>query len=332
MCSCIEDVVVVVGVLIKIVFCVFNNELNVCVEICDCVLVVVVWLGYKFNLLVCSLVGQCLYVLVLVYNNLLCNYLMEIQNGMLEVCYVYYYNLILGLVGIGWMILFDFVVLFENLCLDGVVLILLLIDDVVVLFYLEEYEIFFISIVLCYLDGCIGVCMDEIIVVVELIGYLVVQGYWCIVYIKGLCVYGVCQWWYVGYCKVFKDVGIVYDFMLVVNGEFLFEFGVVVVNVLFDLDLLFIVIFVVNDDMVVVVFCVVGQCGLCILCDLLVCGFDDMFIVGYIYLVLIIVWQFILVMGQFVIEQFIECICLFEGGCMVMVDYVVLICELICVL
>ena len=175
--SRIEDVAAIAGVSIKTVSRVLNNEPNVRVETRDRVLAAVSRLGYKPNLSARSLAGQRSYALALVYNNPSRNYLMEIQNGMLEACHAHHYNLILGPVGIGRRTLPDLAALFENSRPDGVVLIPPLTDDAVVLAYLEDNEIPFSSIAPRHPEGRIGVRMDETTAVVELIGHLVAQGH-----------------------------------------------------------------------------------------------------------------------------------------------------------
>ncbi|WP_422505862.1 LacI family DNA-binding transcriptional regulator [Stenotrophomonas sp. GZD-301] len=325
--SRIEDVAAVAGVSIKTVSRVLNNEPNVRVETRDRVQAAVARLGYKPNLSARSLAGQRSYALALVYNNPSRNYLMEIQNGMLEACHAHHYNLILGPVGTGRTTLPDLAALFENSRPDGVVLIPPLTDDAVVLSYLEEHEIPFTSIAPRHPDGRIGVRMDETTAVVELIGHLVAQGHRRIAHIKGPRAHGACQWRHAGYRKALKDAGIDYDPTLVVSGEFSFESGVVAANALLDLDQPPTAIFAANDDMAAAVFRVAGQRGLRIPRDLSVCGFDDTPIAGHIYPALTTVRQPTSAMGQLATEQLIERIRSPEGGRMVTVDHAVLIRE-----
>lgn len=99
------------------------------------------------------------------------------------------------------------------------------------------------------------------------------------------------------------------DFNWVKCGFFVFECVVEVVEeMLLFFDWLM-VIFVVNDEMVFVVYFVVSKLGLWILEDLLVVGFDDVLIVQIIWFILIIVVQFYEEMICVAVEKLI----VFEG-------------------
>lgn len=325
--SRIEDVAAVAGVSIKTVSRVLNNEPNVRAETRDRVLAAVARLGYKPNLSARSLAGQRSYALALVYNNPSRNYLMEIQNGMLEACHANHYNLILGPVGTARRTLPDLAALFENSRPDGVVLIPPLTDDAVVLAYLEEHDIPYASIAPRHPEGCIGVRMDETTAVVELIGHLVAQGHRRIGHIKGPRAHGACQWRHAGYRQALRQYGIEYDPALVVNGQFSFESGIDAANALLDLAEPPTAIFAANDDMAAAVFRVAGQRGLRIPRDLSVCGFDDTPIAGHIYPALTTVRQPTAAMGRLATEQLIDHIRSPEAGTMITVDHAVLVRE-----
>lgn len=325
--SRIEDVAAIAGVSIKTVSRVLNNEPNVRAETRERVRAAVARLGYKPNLSARSLAGQRSYALALVYNNPSRNYLMEIQNGMLEACHAQHYNLILGPVGIGRQALPDLSALFENSRPDGVVLIPPLTDDPVVLAWLEQNGIPFASIAPRHVEGRIGVRMDETTAVVELIGHLVAQGHRRIGHIKGPRAHGACQWRLAGYRQALRAAGIDYDPALVVNGQFSFESGVGAANALLDLAQPPTAIFAANDDMAAAVFRVAGQRGLRIPRDLSVCGFDDTPIAGHLYPALTTVRQPTSAMGQLATEQLIERIRSADGGRMVTVEHAVLVRE-----
>ncbi len=325
--SRIEDVAAVAGVSIKTVSRVLNHEPNVRAETRERVMAAVTRLGYKPNLSARSLAGQRSYSLALVYNNPSRNYLMEIQNGMLEACHAHHYNLILGPVGIGRHTLPDLSALFENSRPDGVVLIPPLTDDAVVLDWLEEQEIPYSSIAPRDPDGHIGVRMDETTAVVELIAHLVAQGHRRIAHIKGPRAHGACQWRHAGYRQALRAAGIDYDPSLVVNGQFSFESGVTAANALLDLPEPPTAIFAANDDMAAAVYRVAGQRGLRIPRDLSVCGFDDTPIAGHIFPALTTVRQPTSSMGTIATEQLIERIRAAKGGRMVTVDHAVLVRE-----
>ena len=175
--SRIEDVAAAAGVSMKTVSRVLNNEPNVRDEMRQRVMAVVEKLQYRPNLSARSLAGQRSYVIALVYNNPSRNYLMEIQNGMLEACRDNHYNLVLAPVGASRQRkVDDLKVVFEHFAPDGVVLIPPLTDDPVVLEFLEANHVAFACIAPKHPDGRIGVMMDETAAVRELMAGLVAQG------------------------------------------------------------------------------------------------------------------------------------------------------------
>lgn len=325
--SRIEDVAAVAGVSIKTVSRVLNNEPNVRAELRERVRAAVQRLGYKPNPSARSLAGQRSYALALVYNNPSRNYLMEIQNGMLEACHAQHYNLILGPVGIGRQTLPDLAALFENARPDGVVLIAPMTDDAVVLAYLEQHAIPFTCIAPRQPAGRIGVRMDETTAVVELIGHLVAQGHRRIGHIKGPRAHGACQWRLAGYRQTLRAAGIAYDPALVVGGQFSFESGIAAAHALLDLPAPPTAIFAANDDMAAAVYRVAGLRGLHVPRDLSVCGFDDTPIAGHIYPALTTVRQPTSAMGRLATEQLIDRIRSPQAGRMVTVEHAVLVRE-----
>lgn len=322
--SRIEDVAAVAGVSIKTVSRVLNNEPNVRAETAARVRAAVQQLGYRPNLSARSLAAQRSYALALVYNNPSRNYLMEIQNGMLEACHAQHYNLILGPVGAGQRSRPDLEALFENSRPDGVVLIPPLTDDPVVLAYLEHNGIPFSCIAPRNPDGRIGVRMDETTAVVELIGRLVAQGHRRIGHILAPRGHGARQWRQAGYRKALRAAGIDYNPALVVKGQFSFESGIAAANALLDLDTPPTAIFAANDDMAAAVYRVAGQRGLRIPRDLSVCGFDDTPIAGHIYPALTTVRQPTSQMGRLATEQLIDHLRAHDAGQMITVEHAVL--------
>lgn len=319
--SRIEDVAAVAGVSIKTVSRVLNREPNVREQTRERVLAAVARLGYKPNLSARSLAGQRSYALALVYNNPSRNYLMEIQNGMLEACHAQHYNLILGPVGTGRRTLPDMTALFENSRPDGVVLIPPLTDDEVVLSYLEEHDIPFACIAPRHPEGRIGVRMDETTAVVELIGHLVAQGHRRIAHIKGPRAHGACQWRYAGYRQALRQAGIAYDPALVVNGQFSFESGVDAANLLLDMDEPPTAIFAANDDMAAGVIRAACERGLAVPRDISVCGFDDTPIARHIYPALTTIRQPTSEMGRLATLQLLARIRAADAGGMVHVEH-----------
>lgn len=72
--------------------------------------------------------------------------------------------------------------------------------------------------------------------------------------------------------------------------DFECEGGYEVFNCMLEKGLLFSLIFVLNDMMVMGVFNVVYEKGICIFEDVFIMGYDDIYIVCFMFLVLIIVY------------------------------------------
>lgn len=325
--SRIEDVAAAAGVSIKTVSRVLNKEPNVREETQARVLQVVARLGYKPNPSARSLAAQRSYALALAYNNPSRNYLMEIQSGMLEACHANHYNLLLGPVGIGRHALPDLATMFENSRPDGVVLIPPLTDDPVVRSYLDSHDVPYSCIAPRNADGCIGVRMDETTAVVELMRHLLALGHRRIGHIKGPLTHGARQWRHAGYRQALREAGIAYDPMLVVNGRFSYESGIVAANQLLDLEQPPTAIFAANDDMAAAVFRVAGERGLRVPRDLSVCGFDDTPIASHIFPALSTVRQPTAAMGRLATQQLIDRIGASGAGRMITVEHAVLVRE-----
>ena len=305
--SRIEDVAAAAGVSMKTVSRVLNNEPNVRDEMRQRVMAVVEKLQYRPNLSARSLAGQRSYVIALVYNNPSRNYLMEIQNGMLEACRDNHYNLVLAPVGASRQRkVDDLKVVFEHFAPDGVVLIPPLTDDPVVLEFLEANHVAFACIAPKHPDGRIGVMMDETAAVRELMAGLVAQGHRRIGHIKGPPAHGACQWRFKGYREALRRAGIEYDEDLVVQGAFSFESGIEGGNRLLDLKRPPTAIFAANDDMAAGVIRAACERGLAVPRDISVCGFDDTPIARHIYPALTTVRQPTREMGRLAASELLK--------------------------
>lgn len=323
--SRIEDVAAAAGVSMKTVSRVLNNEPNVRDEMRQRVMAAVEKLQYRPNLSARSLAGQRSYVIALVYNNPSRNYLMEIQNGMLEACRDNHYNLVLAPVGASRQRkVDDLKVVFEHFAPDGVVLIPPLTDDPVVLEFLEAHDVAFACIAPKHPDGRIGVMMDETAAVRELMAGLVAQGHRRIGHIKGPPAHGACQWRFKGYREALRRAGIEYDEDLVVQGAFSFESGIEAGNGLLDLKRPPTAIFAANDDMAAGVIRAACERGLVVPRDISVCGFDDTPIARHIYPALTTVRQPTSDMGRLATMQLLARIRATDAGGMVQVEHEVL--------
>src|SRR3546814_16389050 len=97
----IEDVAAAAGVSMKTVSRVLNNEPNVREETRERVLDAVARLQYRPNASARSLAGPRSYVIALVYDNPSRNYLLDIQDGVLDACHATSYHRVLPPVGKG---------------------------------------------------------------------------------------------------------------------------------------------------------------------------------------------------------------------------------------
>lgn len=322
--SRIEDVAAAAGVSMKTVSRVLNHEPNVRDETRDRVMQAVEKLQYKPNLSARSLAGQRSCVVALVYNNPSRNYLMEIQNGMLEACRANHYNLVLAPVGSGKQRAADIKGLFEYFGPDGVVLIPPLTDDNVITEYLEASEVPFACIAPRNPQARIGVMMEETAAVQELIAGLISLGHRRIGHIMGPRSHGACQWRYAGYREALRKAGLVLDATLVTQGEFSFESGMSGANLLLDLADPPTAIFAANDDMAAGVIRAAGERGIVVPRDLSVCGFDDTPIARHIYPALTTVRQPTSEMGRLATLELLDRIRTAGAGRMVHVEHTLL--------
>lgn len=144
-------------------------------------------------------------------------------------------------------------------------------------------------------------------VVVELINV----GYQEIVFFIGLMDFFISVECFVGYKDVLVQYGIVFNEKFIVNGKWMFVSGVEGVEMLFECGVKFSVLVVSNDDMVIGVMKVLYECGVVVLEQVLVIGFDDIVIVFYIVLVFFSVKILVIEMIQEIIGWLIF---MFDGG------------------
>ena len=305
----IQDVAAAAAVSIKTVSRVLNREPNVRDDTRQRVLEAVQRLQYKPNPSARSLAAHRSYVVALVYDNPSRNYLMEIQAGMLEACHANHYNLVLGpLDGAGQRTPDTISGLFEHFGPEGVVLIPPLTDDALVLDYLQARGVPFACVSPRHPETRIGVTMDELAAVSELMAQLIGLGHRRIGHIQGHPAHGACKWRHDAYRDALARAAIPYDPALVVPGEFVFESGVRGGNELLDLDVPPTAIFAANDDMAAGVIHAATRRGLSIPRDLSVCGFDDTPIARHICPTLTTVRQPTAEMGRLATEQLLHCL------------------------
>ncbi|HEY5850477.1 MAG TPA: LacI family DNA-binding transcriptional regulator [Lysobacter sp.] len=323
----IEDVAAAAGVSMKTVSRVLNNEPNVREEMRERVMQAVTELQYKPNPSARSLAGQRSYSVALAYNNPSRNYMMEVQNGMLEACHASNYNLFLAAVSLGRERVADIQGLFRNFGPDGVLLIPPLTDDKLIIDELEKMGVPFACIAPKNAAGRIGVAMDETAAVLELMAKLVALGHTRIGHIKGAAAHGACRWRFDGYREGLRRAGITYEPDLVVQGAFSFESGCAGAEALLDLRKPPTAIFAANDDMAAGVIRVARERGLNVPGDLSVCGFDDTPISRHIYPSLTTIRQPTSEMGRLATLELLARIKSPEAGRMLHVDHALVLRE-----
>jgi LacI family transcriptional regulator len=319
----IEDVAAAANVSMKTVSRVLNNEPNVREEMRKRVEEAVQRLQYRPSHSARSLAGQRSYAVTFAYENPSLNYLMEIQNGVLEACRAHHYNLLLAPLAYGDRdSINELTGLLENFGSDGFVLIPPLADDLALLAFLEERGIPFASVTPRAGNGRMGVTMDNHAAVCDLMAQLVRLGHRRIGHIKGHPDHGASEWRLAGYRDALQLADIAYDAALVVEGEFTFESGVRAGHCLLDLSQRPTAIFAANDDMAAGVLRVATERGLSIPRDLSVCGFDDTPISRHVYPALTTVRQPTRDMGRLATLELLKAIRQPGAGAMIEVDYV----------
>lgn len=135
------------------------------------------------------------------------------------------------------------------------------------------------------------VYIDNLMVVFNVVNYFYELGYQCIGCIVGLEDMLLCYYCLQGYVQVLCCSGIIVDLYYIVCGNFIFEVGVNVLEQLLVQLVLFMVVFCYSDVMVLGVLLLVKCCGLKVLDDLLIVGFDNIVLFEFCDLLLIMVLQ-----------------------------------------
>lgn len=260
----------------KTVSRVLNHEPNVSEATRLAVEAAVARLQYRPNPSARVLAGRRSYLVALLYDNPSGNYLMEVEQGVLDACQSQHYHLMLApLIYAARDVVDQAEALVLQSRLDGVVLTPPLTDNATLLARLDALDIPYASISPKEQHRRVGVVLDERSAVCEMVGYLVSLGHRRIAHIKGHPAHGASVWRLAGYRDGLKQAGLRSDAALVVDGEFSHESGVAAANQLFDLAQPPSAIVAANDDMAAGVICAAFERGLTVPGDVSVCGFDD---------------------------------------------------------
>lgn len=275
---------------------------------CEKVLKIVYEFGYWF--LLCEVMmmygGECDLIVYLVDEILMSLYLVVNIDGVCDVVYVngklFVVYLMYGNVDIECQV---FELVFVMLNLFGVVYVIVYMCKVVLL-----VELLCVLVVLfnCYMmdSGLLLIVLVEVVGGYVVIEYLLCVGYWCIGYVNGELWQDVVKDWLKGYCIVLVMVDILFVLEFVCDGDWGFDIGFEQMLLLLCELNLFIVIFCVNDLMVIGVIEVVKYFGMCVFDDILVFGYDDQEIVWYMYLLLLMIVLLNYELGCWVVEILLQ--------------------------
>ena len=318
----IEDVAAEAGVSMKTVSRVLNEEPNVSEQTRERVREVVERLQYRPHPSARVLAGRKSYLVAMLYDNPSSNYLMEVEQGVLDACQAQHYNLMLAPLVYDAK---DIVSKVESLVLqsrlDGVVLTPPITDDAALLARLDELDIPWASISPTERNRRIGVVVDEPSAVAEMIDHLASLGHVRIAHIKGHPAHGASKWRLAGYREGMQRAGLELDEALIIDGEFSYDSGLEATNSLLDMRDPPTAIFAANDDMAAGAIGAVCERGLSVPGDISVCGFDDTPIARHIYPSLTTVRQPTREMGRLAGVELLKAIRDRESGGMVTVPY-----------
>ena len=318
----IEDVAAEAGVSMKTVSRVLNEEPNVSERTRERVREVVERLQYRPHPSARVLAGRRSYLVAMLYDNPSSNYLMEVEQGVLDACQAQHYNLMLAPLVYDAK---DIVSKVESLVLqsrlDGVVLTPPITDDTALLARLDELDIPWASISPTERNRRIGVIVDEPSAVAEMIQHLASLGHRRIAHIKGHPAHGASHWRLAGYREGMQRAGLALDEALIAEGEFSYDSGFAATNRLLELADPPTAIFAANDDMAAGAIGAICERGLSVPRDISVCGFDDTPIARHIYPSLTTVRQPTREMGRLAGMELLKAIRDRGQGSMVTVPY-----------
>ena len=318
----IEDVAEAVGVSMKTVSRVLNDEPNVREETRARVREAVARLGFRPNHSARSLAGQRAYVVTFAYDNPSLNYLMEIQSGVLEACRAQHYGLAMAPVTYGDPgALAEIDGLLAHAASDGFILVPPLCDDAAFLAHLDARGLAHASVAPSQRRGRIGVAINDRAAACELVAHLAGLGHRRIAHIAGHPDHGATAWRRQGYRDAMRAASLPVAREWIVPGQFTFESGLQAAQALLALSPRPTAIFAANDDMAAGVLRAAATMGLSVPGDLSVCGFDDVPIARQVTPALTTVRQPTREMGRIAAEQLLREIRQPGSGRMVPVDY-----------
>lgn len=273
----IDDVASAAGVSIKTVSRVVNQEPNVSEKTRAKVLEVVKRLDYRPNVAARSLASKRSYFIGLLYDNPSPNYVIDVQQGVLNRCEAAGFNLMIHPCDSrNKNFKSDTLAMLKRSHVDGVILTspLAELEDINAL--LAEQSIPCVRIGLSESYGAFsGVYCDDRRAVFEMTNYLIAAGHTRIGFVQGLITHNSTEERFAGFMTAMQSHGLTVEDELVVRGEFDFESGKACGKQLLSLQNPPTAIFASNDDMASGIIVAAHQLGLSIPNDISVVGFDD---------------------------------------------------------
>lgn len=271
----INDVAKQAGVSIKTVSRVLNNEPNVREKTRDKVLKAASELNYKPNLSARGLASGRSYQIGVAYNAICPNYLMKLQEGILEACDTYNYNMITK--PTANLDSFD-VEAFGNWLkasrIDGFIL-------TPPLSHFEPVHDLLVSegipyvIVSAFKEGIPSVVIEETEAAKKMTQHIIDRGHSRIGFIKGHIEHQSTALRYEGYCQALQENGLELDPSLVVQGDHSTAAGHQTALHLLNLNNPPTAIFASNDDMAAGVMIAAREKKITLPKDLAIAGFDN---------------------------------------------------------
>lgn len=281
----IDDVASAAGVSIKTVSRVVNREPNVSEKTRTKVLEVVKRLDYRPNVAARSLASKRSYFVGLLYDNPSPNYVIDVQQGVLNRCEAAGFNLMIHPCDSrNKNFKTDTLAMLKRSHVDGVILTspLAELDEINQL--LEEQSIPCVRIGLSESYGAFsGVYCDDRHAAFEMTNYLIELGHTRIGFVQGLVTHNSTEERFEGYKAAMEQHGLVIEDNLIIRGEFNFESGKVCGKQLLSQAEPPTAIFASNDDMASGIMVAAHQLGLSIPNDVSVVGFDDSPLASQVY-------------------------------------------------
>lgn len=277
----IKEVAALAGVSIKTVSRVVNKEGNLRDTTRDKVLKAIQKLHYTPNLSARGLAGHHSFLFALLYDNPSANYILNVQEGVLQICRNEGFDLLIHPCKAGPTLADEIIKMIENNRVAGLILTPPLSDNAQLVKRLQKINFPFVAIAPAQSktiknnSEISNVYCDDREAAFTMTQHLLSLGHTRIGFIKGHPDHSVSQERYLGYEQAHTDLGLKIKKQLVVQGFFDFESGKKCARTLLKLENPPSAIFASNDDMAAGVLFVAAENKQQVPEQLSVVGFDD---------------------------------------------------------